>query len=130
VGAPEESAGSCAELEQEVSKEVLPAGWKLPEEWRAEAIKMRPDFSDRSVTKTAKAFCEYYRTREIKKDALQWEMAWKKWVRNQRVARKGVNRSGKKKLPESRECPACGQPGVLSHNTMAGPYFCRKHFSI
>ena len=49
----------------------LPIDWKLPQSWHDDAIRLRPDFSDRHAVKTAKLFFDYYRNAKAKKTALE-----------------------------------------------------------
>jgi len=59
----------------------LPEKWKLPKVWGDWALSVRHDWTEEHVRALAKLFREYHEDKKTEKS--DWELTWKKWVRNQ-----------------------------------------------
>lgn len=71
--------------QREASASPLSADWALPEDWKTEAVKLRPTWTPDFVDEMAASFRDYFTGGEgqgIKK--LNWRSAWREWVRREK----------------------------------------------
>lgn len=60
----------------------LPDDWRLPEEWKAWALEVRPDWTPQGVVRESITFRDYW-TAKAGKDAVKmnWLATWRTWIR-------------------------------------------------
>lgn len=63
----------------------LPADWKIPEDWKTEAKRIRPDWHDQHIERIADSFRDYWvaKTGQGATKA-DWLATWRNWCRNDR----------------------------------------------
>lgn len=61
----------------------LPADWKIPEDWKTEAKRIRPDWHDQHIERIADGFRDYWiaKTGQSATKA-DWLATWRNWCRN------------------------------------------------
>jgi hypothetical protein len=63
----------------------LPADWKCPDEWIADAIGIRPNWDRQRAMATADAFRDYWiGVAGAKGTKTDWRATWRNWCRNER----------------------------------------------
>lgn len=72
-------------------KAPLPPDWRLPEDWRGLALRMRPDLSDTLETVAANFF-DHHASKG--KPSSCWLAEWRRWVRREYAPRSAVQAPG------------------------------------
>lgn len=78
---------SKAEPKQSTARGTrLPADWKIPEDWKTEAKRIRPDWHDQHIERIADSFRDYWvaKTGQGATKA-DWLATWRNWCRNDKT---------------------------------------------
>lgn len=89
-GVPHEAEPTCAHQRVPESPSPakpkrgtrLPENWTLPEDWRAEARKIRGSLTEAQITLIAESFRDYW-VSAPKGLKLDWRATWRNWIRQQ-----------------------------------------------